>query len=121
MKKFYLLILLVTLFLPGNSWGSECIGFENMAVKILRQEGAKVYIAWKASVVNKCNKVVSAKVQIQLVGNKSKSLGNGRHQVNKLLPNETRDIKNEKALPSEIYFKIKGYYFKAREIPASLD
>jgi len=121
MKKFYLLILLVALFLPGNSWGSECIGFENMAVKILRQEGTKVYIAWKASVVNKCNKVVTAKVQIQLVDNKSKSVGNGYHQVNKLLPNETRDIKKEKALPSEIYFKIKGYYFKAREVSASLD
>jgi len=121
MKKFYLLILLVALFLPGTTWGSECVGFENMAVKILRQEGAKVYISWNTSVVNKCNKVVSAKVQIQLVDSKSKSIGKGYYQVNKLLPNETRDIQKEKTLPSEIYFKVKGYYFKAREISASLD
>lgn len=121
MKKLYLFTLLITLFLPGKSWSSECVGFENMAVKILRQEGSKVYLAWKASVVNKCNKMVSAKIQMQLVDVTDKSLGNGFHRVNQLLPNETREIHNEKSLPSEVYFKIQGYYFKAREFSVSLE
>jgi len=121
MKKLYLFTLLITLYLPGKSWSSECIGFENMAVKILRQEGSKVYLAWKASVVNKCNKMISAKVQMQLVDKSDKTLGNGFQRINQLLPNETREIQNEKSLPSEVYFKIKGYYFKAREFSASLE
>jgi len=115
MKKLSLLPLLVTLFLPGNSWGSECVGFENMAVKILRQESSRVYLAWNASVVNKCNKMISAKVQMQLVDNADKPIGNSFQRINQLLPNETRKIQNKKSLPAEIYFRIHGYYFKAHE------
>ncbi len=121
MKKLYLLTLLIALFLPGKSWSSECVGFENMDVKILRQEGSKVYLAWKAHVVNKCNKIISAKVQMQLVDKSDKTLGNSFQQVNQLLPNETRKIQNEKSLPSEVYFKVQGYYFKALEFSTSLE
>jgi hypothetical protein len=121
MKKLFVLTLLVTLFLQGKSWGSDCIGFENMAVKILRQESNMVYLAWNASVVNKCDKMISAKVQIQLVDKKDKSLGDSFQLINQLLPNETRKIRNEKSLPSEKYFKIQAYYFKARELSAALN
>ncbi len=121
MRKFILLALLTTLILPGKSWGSECIGFENMAVKILRQEGNKVYLAWNAMVVNKCDKMISAKVQMQLVDKKEKPIGDSFELVKKLLPNETRALKNEKSLPSETYFKIHAYYFKARELSATLN
>lgn len=121
MKKKYLLILLVTLLHPGNSWGSDCVGFENMAVKILKQEGSKVYLSWKASVINKCNKMISARVEMQLVDSEDRSIGNGYHQVKQLLPKETREIKKEKSLPSEIYFKTNGYYFKASEFSDYLE
>jgi hypothetical protein len=115
MKKSYLFILLIGLLLPGNSWGSECVGFENMAVKILRQEGKKVYLAWNASVTNKCNQMVSAKIQMKLVDKADNSLGNSFQRINQLLPNETIKIQNEKSLLSEIYFKVQGYYFIANE------
>lgn len=115
MKKLYLFVLLVTLFLPGNSWGSACIGFENMAVKILRQEGNKVFLAWNASVFNKCNKMISAKIQMELVDKADNPLGKSLQRIKQLLPNETREIKNEKSLPSEVYFKVHGYYFIADE------
>jgi hypothetical protein len=121
MKKIILLILLAPLLLPGNSWGSDCVGFENMAVKILRQEGSKVYLSWNASVANKCDKMISVKVQVQLVDKKGKSIGDSFQPINQLLPNETREIQSEKSLPSEVYFKIQGYYFKARELSASLE
>ncbi len=121
MKKIYLLPLLVILFIPGKSWGSECVGFENMDIKILRQEGSKVFLAWNASVVNKCNKLISAKVEMQLVDKSDKTLGNSFQQINQLLPNEIRKIQNEKSLPSEIYFKIQGYYFEASELSASFE
>jgi hypothetical protein len=121
MKKLYLFTLLITLFLPGKSWSSECVGFENMDVKILRQEGSKVYLAWKAHVVNKCNKIISAKVQMQLMDKSEKSLGNSFKQIKQLFPNETRKIQNEKSLPSEVYYKIRGYYFKAREFSTSFE
>lgn len=121
MKKIILLILLAPLWLPGNSWGSDCVGFENMAVKILRQEGSKVYLSWNASVANKCDKMISVKVQVQLVDKKGKSIGDSFQPINQLLPNETREIQSEKSLPSEVYFKIQGYYFKARELSASLE
>jgi hypothetical protein len=92
-----------------------------MAVKILRQEGSKVYLTWNASVINKCNKMISARVQMQMVDSEEKSLGNGYHQVNQLFPNETREIKKEKSLPSEIYFKTNGFYFKASEFSDYLE
>lgn len=121
MKKLLLLTLLFTLFFQGKSWGSECVGFENMAVKILKQEGSKVYLTWNASVINKCNKMISTKVQMQLVDKRGKSIGDSFKLINQLLPNETRVIKNEKSLPSETYFKIQAYYFKARELSAFLE
>ena len=121
MKKIFLLILLTTPLLQGQSWGAECVGFENMAVKILRQEGSKVYLTWNASVVNKCDKMISTKVQMQVVDKKDKSLGESFQLVNQLLPNETREIKSEKNLPSDIFFQVQGYYFKARELSVSLD
>lgn len=121
MKKLFILTLLGTLFLPGNSWASDCIGFENMFVKILKQEASKVYLAWNASVVNKCNKMISVKVQMQFVDKKGKPLGNSFKPIHQLLPNETREIQNEKSLPSETYFKIQGYYFKARELSNSFE
>jgi hypothetical protein len=115
MKKSYLYILLVTLFLPGNSWGSECVGFENMAVKILRQEASKVFFSWNTRVINKCNKIVSAKIQIELVDKTDKPLGKSFQRINQLLPNEIRVVQNEKSVPSETYFKVQGYYFIANE------
>lgn len=121
MKNLFLLALLATLFLPENSWGVDCIGFENMSVKILKQEGSKVYLTWNASVVNKCEKMISVKVQMQLTDRKGKSIGSSFQSVKQLLPNETREIQTEKSLPSETYFKIQGYYFKARELSASLE
>lgn len=121
MKKLFLIILLAPLFIQGKSWGSECVGFENMAVKILRQEGTKVYLAWNASVVNKCDKMVSTKVQMQLMDKQDKPIGDSVQLINQLLPNETRVIKNEKILPSETYFKIQAYYFKAHELSTFLN
>ncbi len=91
-----------------------------MAVKILKQESSKVYLTWNASVANKCDKQISVKVQMQLVDKKGKSIGDSFQPVKHLLPNETREIQREKSLPSETYFKIHGYYFKARELSASL-
>ena len=121
MKKIFLLTLLGALFFPGNSRASDCIGFENMSVKILKQEASKVYLMWNASVVNKCKKMISVKVQMQLVDKKGKSLGNSFKPVHQLLPNETREIQNEKSLPSETYYKIQAYNFKARELSASFE
>ena len=121
MKKLFLLTLLFTLFLPGNSSASDCIGFENMAVKILKQEASRVYLAWNASVVNKCKKMISVNVQMQLVDKKGKPLDNSFKPVDQLLPNETRKIQNKKSLPSKTYYKIQSYYFKARELSNSFE
>ena len=87
-----------------------------MSVKILKQEASKVYLAWKVSVVNKCKKIISVNVQMQLVDKKGKLLDTSFRPVDQLLPNETREIQNEKSLPSETYYKIQSYYFKAREL-----
>jgi len=121
MKKLFLLNLVAAFLLPGNSWGSDCIGFQNMAVKILKQEGNKVYLAWNAIVVNNCKTMISVKVQMQLVDRKGQPLGNSFKPVKQLFPSESREIQNEKSLPSETYYKIQGYYFKARELSAFLE
>lgn len=121
MKKLFLLTLLGFLFLPGISWASDCVDFENMTVKILRQEASKVYLMWNARVVNKCKKMISVNVEMQLVDKKGKPLGDSFKPIHQLLPNETREIQNEKSLPSETYYKIQAYNFKARELSASFE
>lgn len=121
MKNLFLIAILGTLFLPGNSGASDCVDFENMTIKILRQEASKVYLMWNASVLNKCSKMISVKVRMQLVDKKGKPLGDSFKPVDQLLPNETREIQNEKSLPSETYYKIQAYNFKARELSASFE
>ena len=117
MKKLFLVTLATAIFLPGVSWGVDCIKFQDMDVKILKQEDKKVYLKWKALVLNKCKKMVSFKLEIQFADKKGKHLGSNFERLNSLIPNEIREIQSEKSLPSETYYKIGTYYFRARELP----
>lgn len=117
MKKLFLVILVTVAFMPRVSWGLDCIKFQNMDVKILKQEDQKVYLKWKALVLNKCKKMVSLKLEIQFTDKKGKYLGSNFERLNPFTVNEIREIQSEKSLPSEIYYQIGTYYFRAREIP----
>ena len=88
---------------------------------LISEEASKVYLMWNARVVNKCKKMISVKVEMQLVDKKGKPLGDSFKPIHKLLPNETREIQNEKSIPSETYYKIQAYNFKARELSASFE
>jgi hypothetical protein len=116
MKVLILGILAIMTFFPGVSWGLDCVKFEDMAVKILNQKDDKVNLEWKARVYNKCKKVVSIKVEIDFADNKEKHLDSSSERLYSIDLNEVREIQGEKSLPSETYYKIGGYYFKAHEL-----
>lgn len=117
MRILLLGILAAMTFFPGVSWGLDCVKFENMAVKILNQKEDKVNLEWKARVVNKCNKMVSIKVEMQFTDSKEKHLDSSFEPLNLIDLNEVREVQSEKSLPSETYYKIGTYYFKALELP----
>jgi hypothetical protein len=113
---FPVIIAMVTAF-PGVSWGMECIKFEDMSVKILNQVDDIVNLEWKARVINKCNKVMPVKVEIQFADNKGKRLESGFEPLDPMDPSEVREIQGQQGLSSETYYKIGTYYFKAIELP----
>ncbi len=104
-------------FSPEVSWGLDCVKFENMAVKIINQKEDKVNLEWKARMVSKCKKMVSIKVEIFFTDNKDNRLESSFEHLGTINPNEVREIQGEKSLPSETYYKIGTYYFKALELP----
>jgi hypothetical protein len=117
MKTLFLSILATMTFFPGVSWGLDCVKFENMAVKILNQQDDKVNLEWKARVVNKCKNMVSIKVEVLFADNKGKHLESSFEHLPPMNPAEILEIQGEKSLPSETFYKIGTYYFKALELP----
>lgn len=117
MKILFLGILATITFFPGVSWGLNCVKFENMAVKIINQKEDKVNLEWKARMISRCKKMVSIKVEIYFADNQGNRLESSFERSGSINPNEVREIQGEKSLPSETYYKIGTYYFKAIELP----
>ena len=121
MKKLYSVVIACFLLGPEVVWGLDCVKFHNMAVDILKQEHNKVFLSWKASVSNDCQKMVSVKVQLKLVDEKEKYLGSSFKRLATLPANETLEIQGEKSLPAESYYKIHTYHFKAQKLSGIID
>ncbi|GJL77373.1 MAG: hypothetical protein NPINA01_03620 [Nitrospinaceae bacterium] len=117
MKKIFFFILATVSLCPEVSWALDCIKFENMEIKILKQEHAKVYLQWKAKAVNRCEKMVSIKAHIHFADEKGRSLQSSFEHLNFLTPGEVRSFQGEKDLASETFYKTAAYNFKASAQP----
>jgi len=110
---------LAAMLLPAWVSASDCIGLENMALKILKQENDRVHYFWNARVINNCPQTVSAAVQMQMVDEKGAELVISKQTLPSLFPNETREIRHEDSLPSGKFYNGRAFFFETTEIPAS--
>ncbi len=98
---------------------SDCVGFENMAVKILRQEYGRVHFALNADLINACARKVNFVVDLQYVDARGVLLDNLLKPVQSLSPRQTKTILYMESLPPEVFHRIGAYVFKASDVPES--
>ncbi len=121
-KTAFALLLWGAVSLTGVSavaFASDCVGFENMAVKILKQEYGRVYFALNADLINACDRKVSFVVDLQFVDAQGALLDNLLKPVQALPPEGRTTVLYLENLPPHVFQRIGSYIFKASDIPDS--
>ena len=105
-KTVHVLLLCGALSLMGGptaSLASECVGFENMAVKILKQEYGRVFFALNANLVNACPREVSFVIDLKFVDARGVTLKSLLKPVQALSARGKKTVLYMESLPPNVF------------------